>query len=179
MKKSFEKKITREKHLWKNHSWKTSVKKITREKHLWKNHSWNNLLHFTREKKWEKITREKHDKYVKKSLVRFAHSLNSCKINIFLHFRVVYHWFTFARVTFTSWSIMPPSLNQVSFCWALPVYYGYVGKNQTCPDLSELQFWYLLPSSSFVPFWSWCRFMLNLWSLEWDFWLLFWVFLFT
>ena len=70
---------------WKNHSRKKSlVKKITREKHLWKNHSWNNLLHFTREKKWEKITREKHDKYVKKSLVRFAHSLNSWKL-IFFH----------------------------------------------------------------------------------------------
>ena len=107
------------------------------------------------------------------SLVEFL------KINIFQHFRVVYHWFTFARVTFTSWSIMPPSSNQVSFCWALPVYYGYVGNNLTCQDLSELQFWYLLPSSSFVPFWSWCRFMLNLWSLEWDFWLLFWVFLST
>ena len=142
------------------------------------NHSWNNLLKHS----WEKNGKKSHVKNIK-NMQKITRSLRSLveflKINIYLHFRVVYHWFTFARVTFTSWSIMPPSSNQVSFCWALPVYCGYDGNNQTCQDQSELQFWYLLPSSSFVPFWSWCRFMLNLWSLEWDFWLLFWVFLFT
>ena len=173
------KKITSEKnHSWINHSWiNHSWLNHSWLNHSWINHSWINhsLINHSWTFSWETCKKVIHLKITRslRSLVEFL------KINIFLHFRVVYHWFTFARVTFTSWSIMPPSSNQVSFCWALPVYYGYVGNNLTCQDLSELQFWYLLPSSSFVPFWSWCRFMLNLWSLEWDFWLLFWVFLFT